>query len=334
MIENYIAFIWLVLIAFFVIMYVICDGLDLGTGILFPLIKKQSHRDIMMSSILPVWDGNQTWLVLGGASLYGAFPLAFSTLLPILYAPLFLMLTALLFRGITFEFRLKAKTSINRWDRLFFIGSIVTAFVQGIVLGTYVQGFNVVNGVVEFSYLSWFTPFSFITGLGEIFGYALLGVGWLIAKTEADLQRKFFKIASKLLPIVLVFLILVSLWTPLVNEKTKLFWFDPDNFYRLASLPIATFVLLVGLWWSLRKQNEFAPFWLTIGIFICAYAGFLINSWPYLVPHQITYWQAAAPRNTLQFMLVGVVIMLPILLYYTCSAYYIFRGKVREVFKY
>lgn len=332
--ESYLAFTWLVLIAFFVIMYVISDGLDLGTGILFSLVKKQSDRDIMMSSILPVWDGNQTWLVLGGASLYGAFPLAFATLLPVLYIPLFFMLIALLFRGITFEFRLKAKASINRWDRLFFIGSILAAFVQGLVLGTFVQGFKVQDGVITFSHFSWFTPFSFITGLGVVVGYALLGAGWLIAKTEGELQQHFYKIAKVLLPLMVGFLILVSLWTPLVDESTKLFWFAPGNFSKLAMLPLVTGILVLILWWSLAKQKEMRPFWLTIGIFCCAYAGFLLNSWPYLVPHEITYWQAAAPRNTLQFMLVGVVIMLPILLYYTCSAYYIFRGKVREVIKY
>lgn len=332
--ENYLAFIWLGLIGFFVIMYVISDGLDLGTGILFPLVKNPGDRDIMMSSILPVWDGNQTWLVLGGASLYGAFPLAFSVLLPILYLPLLLMVIALLFRGITFEFRLKAKTMIARWDRLFFLGSILTAFIQGMILGTFVQGFHLNNGVLVFSNFSWFTPFSFITGLGVVMGYALLGTGWLIAKTEGALQQHFYTIAKILLPIIIVFLILVSLWTPLVDETTKLFWFNPDNFFKLALLPITTAVLMSLLWYSLHHQKERWPFWLTIGIFLCAYTGFLLNSWPYLVPHEITYWQAAAPRNTLQFMLVGVIIMLPILLYYTGSAYYIFRGKVREVIAY
>jgi len=332
--ENYLAFTWLLLIGFFVIMYVISDGLDLGTGILFPFVKSQHDRDLMISSILPVWDGNQTWLVLGGASLYGAFPLAFSALLPVLYVPLFFMLLALLFRGITFEFRLKAKTSIKRWDRLFFLGSVLAAFVQGIVLGTFVQGFKVQNGILVFGYLSWFTPFSFITGLGVVAGYGLLGAGWLIMKTEGQLQQQLYRIAKILLLLVVIFLVLVSLWTPLVDEKTKMFWFNPDYFIKLAVLPMITGVLLASLWHMLHKQQERFPFWLTTGVFLCAYAGFLINSWPYLIPHEITYWQAAAPRNTLQFMLVGVLIMLPILLYYTFSAYYIFRGKVKEVIKY
>ncbi len=325
--DIYLPLIWAGIIAFVVIMYVLLDGFDLGIGILFPWIPDRHHRDIMMNSVAPVWDGNETWMVFGGALLYGAFPLAYSTLLPTLYMPIMIMLAALIFRGVAFEFRFKAEKSLLLWDIAFSAGSALAAFCQGLVLGTFVYGYDVRPDVV--SHYVWFTPFTIMTGLAVMVGYALLGATWLIMKTEGDLQREMYQAAKVLLCGITFFLALVSIWTPFIHPSIMERWFSIPNFYYLAPLPILTGIAIIYLSIGLFKRYEKLPFVLSICLFLFAYIGLCISSWPYLVPRTITLWQAASNISSLEFLLIGTIILLPILLAYSIYSYYIFRGKVR-----
>ncbi|OGT30888.1 MAG: hypothetical protein A3E87_07865 [Gammaproteobacteria bacterium RIFCSPHIGHO2_12_FULL_35_23] len=318
---------WFAIIAFCVVMYIILDGFTLGTGIVMPWMKIE-ERDIAMSVILPTWDGNQTWLVLGGASLYGAFPLAFSTLLPAFYLPLILMVTALLFRGVCFEFRLKAKQGRKNWDLLFTLSSILIAFLQGLVLGAYVQGVNP-GSITNHPYL-WLTPFSVMTGFAVIFGYSLLGSTRLVLKTVGSLHDKMRAYAIWASFFVMLFMLVVSVWMPHIVPVIYARWFASSNLYYLMVFPLIAGLAYLGLWFSLAKNNDYTPYWCVVIIFLMGYFGLGYSMWPYILPYQVTAWQAAAPDNTLKFILVGAGIMIPVLLIYTGYSYRIFRGKVRE----
>lgn len=319
-------FIFAALLAFIVIMYVILDGFDLGIGVLFAFTGSEKERDQMMNSIAPVWDGNETWLVFGAAMLYGAFPLVYGLLLPILYMPLMLMLIALIFRGVSFEFRFKAETSKPVWNWCFALSSIMAAFFQGVVLGCFVQGFPINESQMTISEVVWLTPFSLLTGIALICGYGLLGATWMIIKSEDRLQRKMIHFSRGLLVLVSIFLIFVSIWTPLHNSATLHRWYSFPNILFFSPLPIIT-TIMIYLTWKNLTISEWKPFVYSVVIFLCAYAGIAISVYPYLIPHQVTIWEAAAPDSTLIFILIGVVIMLPVLLAYTAYAYYIFRGK-------
>lgn len=319
----------IIIIGFCILMYVLLDGFDLGIGILFPFFPDRHDRDIMVSTVLPVWDGNQTWLVLGGAFLYGAFPLAFSLLLPALYLPIYVMVIGLLFRGITFEFRLKAKKSLPLWDRLFSLSSVLVCFSQGLVLGTFVKGFTLGSVPNTLDY-DLFTPFNISCGVALLFGYALLGATWIIAKTSGDIQNRMFRLAKICLLIVTLFLMVISLWTPFIDNSIRAIWFNPNYIYKLAILPLVTGLLILYFAYSIYKRYEFILFWLAIGIFVCSYVGFGISTFPYLIPHLMTIWQVSAPESTLLFMLCGALLLLPMLVGYTSYTYYVFRGKVTE----
>lgn len=320
-------FIFASLLAFIVIMYVILDGFDLGIGILFPFTASERERDIMMNSVAPVWDGNETWLVFGGAMLYGAFPVVYGLLLPILYMPLMLMLIALIFRGVSFEFRFKAEKTKPLWNWIFAISSIGATFFQGIVLGCFVQGFPVNEAALTINTTSWLTPFSLLTAIALVCGYGLLGATWMIIKSHGRLQRKMIHFARGLLVLVSFFLIMVSIWTPLHSEEIFHRWYDFPNIFLLAPLPLITIASIFLTWKSLGSTHESRPFIGSIIIFLCAYIGMAISVYPYLIPHQITLWEGAAPDSTLTFILVGVVIMLPVLLAYTLYSYHLFKGK-------
>ncbi len=323
-------FIFALILAFIVIMYVILDGFDLGIGILFPFTANEIERDKMMNSIAPIWDGNETWLVFGGAMLYGAFPQVYGLLLPILYMPLMLMLISLIFRGVSFEFRFKANKSKPIWNWAFAISSIAVAFFQGVVLGCFVQGFPINEAAMTINETDWLTPFTLLTGVALICGYGLLGATWMIMKGEGRLQRKMIHYAKGLLVIVGAFLFLVSIWTPLHSKEIFERWYSYPNFIFLSPLPLLALTAIYFTWKNLSLKNEVKPFFYSIAIFLCAYVGIGISVYPYLIPHQVTIWEAAAPDTTLKFILVGVVIMLPILLGYTAYAYYLFRGKSNE----
>ncbi|CDZ77299.1 Cytochrome d ubiquinol oxidase subunit 2 [Legionella massiliensis] len=319
--------IFAVLLGFIIIMYVILDGFDLGIGILFPFTSNEKDRDTMMNSIAPVWDGNETWLVFGGAMLYGAFPKVYGLLLPILYMPIMLMLIALIFRGVSFEFRFKAKRSKAIWNWTFAISSVAATFFQGVILGAFVQGFSINESSMTINNLNWLTPFSLCTGIALICGYALLGSTWMVIKSTGRLQRTMIHHARGLLVLVGLFLIFVSIWTPLHSDEIFHRWYSVPNVFLLSPLPVLSAVALYQVWKNLDSTSEYKPFIYSIVVFFCAYIGIAISVYPYLIPHQVTVWEAAAPDSTLKFILIGVVIMLPILLAYTLYAYYLFRGK-------
>ncbi|MBL7480362.1 cytochrome d ubiquinol oxidase subunit II [Legionella bononiensis] len=320
-------FIFAVLLGFIILMYVILDGFDLGIGILFPFTSNEKERDTMMNSIAPVWDGNETWLVFGGAMLYGAFPKVYGVLLPILYMPIMLMLIALIFRGVSFEFRFKAKKSKPIWNWSFSISSVAATFFQGVILGAFVQGFSIDESSMTINNPDWLTPFSLSTGIALVCGYALLGATWMIIKSSGRLQRTMIHHARGLLVLVSLFLIFVSIWTPLHSDEIFHRWYSFPNVFLLSPLPLLAAVAVYQIWNSLNAASEYKPFIYSIVLFLCAYIGIGISVYPYLIPHQVTIWEAAAPDSTLIFILVGVVIMLPILIAYTLYAYHLFRGK-------
>lgn len=323
-------FIFAGILAFIILMYVILDGFDLGIGILFPFTNSEKERDQMMNSIAPVWDGNETWLVFGGAMLYGAFPQVYGLLLPILYMPIMLMLIGLIFRGVSFEFRFKADRTKPLWNWVFAISSIVATFFQGIILGCFVQGFQIDEAAMTINNPDWLTPFSLLTGVALVCGYGLLGATWMIIKSEQRLQKKMIHFAKGLLILVSLFLVFISIWTPLHSQEIFLRWYSFPDILYLAPLPIITALMIYLTWNSLSRGHELKPFIFSIIIFLCSYAGIAISVYPYLIPHQVTIWEAAAPDSTLRFILVGVAIMLPILFVYTLYAYHVFRGKTAD----
>lgn len=319
-----------IIIGFCIIMYVLLDGFDLGIGLLFPFFK-DDEKDIMISTILPVWDGNQTWLVLGIAIFYGAFPKAFSMIMPVLYLPLLIMVISLLLRGITFEFRLKEKKHRWVWNNIFFLSSVIITFSQGILLGSFVAGFEF-NQYQEIS-IKLITPFNLFCGIALLFGYALLGSAWIIAKTEGTLKDRMYRLSKISLWTVSIFLAIISAWSPFINSDIWQRWFGP-NFHRVLFLPGCTAALIVYFDHCIRQRSVYLLYWLAVLIFICSYIGFGISTWPYIVPHHITIWQAAAPPSSQIFLLIGALLLLPILIGYTSYAYYIFRGKVKDVIDY
>ncbi|CAN5303612.1 cytochrome d ubiquinol oxidase subunit II [soil metagenome] len=323
--------IWAAIIAAGVAVYVVLDGFVLGIAILFPFARSHGDRDVMMNSVAPVWDGNQTWLVLGGAGLFAVFPAAYSILLPALYAPILLMLIALVFRGVSFEFRFKAERRRRLWDLAFSVGGLVAAFCQGIVLGTFVQGFDVENGRYIGGSLDWMTPFTLLAGASVIAGYALLGATWLIMKTVGGLQAWSYRVARRMLPILIICIGAVSVYTPLDQPAIADRWFSLPNFYFLSQVPLVTFIVAVSCWYVLKRERRQAlPFWFSIGLFQLSYAGLVISIWPFIVPRSVTIWEAAAPPATQLFTLIGYVVFLPLVIGYTVMAYRVFRGKVRH----
>lgn len=320
--------IWYGLIITAMFLYVILDGFDLGVGILFPFAPSDKCRDRMMNSIAPFWDGNETWLVLGGGGLFAAFPLAYAIVMPALYMPVILMLLGLVFRGVAFEFRFKATDKSRRlWDYAFHFGSLGAAFMQGMILGGFVQGIEVEGRSFAGGPFDWLSAFSVMTGFALIFGYALLGSTWLIMKTEDETQDWARKSANYVLSIVVVFMGLVSLSMPFLNQDVKNLWFSLPNFFKLSPMPLLSVLFVVLLWRDLHTKREYRPFLLSLGIFLMNYIGLGVSLWPWLVPFKITIWQAAAVPESQSLLLVGTVIMLPLVLAYTAYCYYIFRGK-------
>jgi len=319
--------VWAFIIGFGIIMYVMMDGFDLGVGILFPFAPSEQDRDTMMNSVAPVWDGNETWLVLGGAGLLAAFPLVYSILLPALYIGVFLMLAGLIFRGVAFEFRFKAHSSRYLWNWAFAGGSTVAAFAQGVVVGSYIQGYETANRVYVGGPLDWLTPFTIMTGLGLIAGYALLGSTWLIMKTEGPLQKWAYKISLPLLVTVLAVFGIIGVWTPFVDDMVRSRWFD--NLTVIWILPFLTLLFAFKIFRSVRDRLEGMPFVATIGLFVTTYLGLIVSRWPYVVPPNYTLWDAASAYNSQMFLLIGLLVAVPFVLAYTAWTYWVFRGKVR-----
>jgi cytochrome d ubiquinol oxidase subunit II len=320
--------IWAAVIAFGVIMYVVMDGFDLGVGILFPFFPERRDRDQMMNSVAPIWDGNETWMVLGGAGLFGAFPLAYSVILPALYLPLIIMLVALIFRGVAFEFRFKSNRTRPLWDAAFSFGSLVATFAQGVALGGFIQGFTVVDRGFAGGPWDWLTPFALFVGLALAGGYAMLGCGWLIMKTEGALQARVYRAMPVAGLGTLAAIGIVSLWTPLAHPAIADRWFSWPNILILSPVPLLVLVAIGLLWRALRLKREVQPFLLTLGLFLISYLGLAISLWPNVIPPSISIWEASSPPESQGFLLVGVLVLVPIILAYTGYAYWVFRGKV------
>ncbi len=320
--------IWYVLIATAIFLYILLDGFDLGVGILFPFAPSDRCRDRMMNSIAPFWDGNETWLVLGGGGLFAAFPLAYAILMPAFYVPIILMLLGLIFRGVAFEFRFKAAGRSRRiWDYAFHFGSLTATFMQGMVLGTFVHGIKVSGRQFAGGPLDWLSWFSVMTGVALVCGYALLGATWVIMKTDHETQDWARKCAGYVLAYVGFFMALVSICMPLMNPDIWKLWFSLPNFFILQPLPLLSIVFFVMLWRDLHHGREYRPFFLSIGIFLMNYAGLGISTWPWLVPFEVSFRQAAAAPESQSLLLVGTVVLLPLVLVYTGFCFYIFRGK-------
>lgn len=320
--------IWYGLIGTAILMYILLDGFDLGVGILFPFAPTDECRDRMMNSVAPFWDGNETWLVLGGGGLLAAFPLAYAILMPAFYIPIILMLLGLIYRGVAFEFRFKATGQSRRiWDYSFHFGSLTATFMQGMVLGTFVHGIAVEGRNFAGGPFDWLNAFSVMTGVALMSGYALLGATWTIMKTDGETQKWARKCARYVMLYVALFMGLVSLSMPLMNSDIKALWFSLPNFYFLQPMPILSVVFLVMLWRDLRTDREYRPFFLTLGIFLMHYIGIGVSTWPFLVPFKVTIWEAAAAPESQSLMLLGTVFLLPLILSYTGYCFWVFRGK-------
>ena len=327
--EWYLPVIWAGLIGTAVAMYVVLDGFDLGIGILFPFSRRESERSQMMRTVAPFWDGNETWLVLGGGGLWVAFPRAYAVVMPALYLPVIVMLLALVFRGVAFEFRTvsRSKTWLNV---AFAAGSTIAAFAQGVILGGLIQGIPVRDGAYAGGAFDWATPFAFVCGLAIIAGYGLLGSTWLAMKTEGAVAVRSRAQAKWLLLLVLAFMAAVSLWTPLTEPRIWARWFALPNFYFLWPVPVVTALIAFAAWRWLEQGREAPPFLAAIALFLLGYLGLVVSNFPYLVPPSLTVWDTAAAPASQIFMLLGTLVLLPMILGYIVFVYWLFRGKVRE----
>jgi cytochrome bd ubiquinol oxidase subunit II len=322
------SFIWAGLIAFAVLAYVVLDGFDLGVGILFPFFQEQHDRNVMTNSVAPVWDGNETWLVLGGGGLMAVFPLAYATVLPALYIPIILMLLGLIFRGVAFEFRFRTERWRPVWDWGFALGSATAAAMQGIALGALVQGIEIADRQYAGGWWDWLTPFSVATGIAVVVGYALLGATWLNLKTSGELQAKARRLAMMAGIGTLALIGTVSLWTPFLEPIYFERWFQWPTALFSAFVPLLLAVCAFGLWHGLTTDKHLQPFLSALGLFMLSFAGLGISFYPYIVPGALTIKEAAAPDASLGFLLVGAAVLIPIILAYTGYAYWVFRGKV------
>jgi cytochrome d ubiquinol oxidase subunit II len=322
--------VWAVIIAFGLMMYVVMDGFDLGIGILFPFVRSREDRDTMVNTVAPVWDGNETWLVLGGAGLMAAFPLAYSVLLSALYLPIMMMLAGLIWRGVAFEFRFKAAEAHRPfWDKAFAWGSYIATFFQGVSLGAFITGFKVEGRSYQGGVLDWLTPFSLFTGLGLLVAYALLGSTWLIMKTEGPLQGRMVALARPITLVLVSVIGIVSLWTPLTHSQVAARWFALPNIVFFAPVPLLVLATTWVMLRVLRREAHVAPFGLALFLLFLGYSGLAISLWPNIIPPGISIREAAGPSQSLGFTLVGALLIIPMILTYTAWSYYVFRGKVR-----
>jgi cytochrome d ubiquinol oxidase subunit II len=323
--------IWAAIIFFAVFMYVVLDGFDLGIGMLFPFVRTREDRDVMMNTVAPVWDGNETWLVLGGEGLLAAFPVAYSIILSGLYLPLIFMLVGLIFRGVAFEFRFKANDRERPvWDAAFIGGSITAAFFQGVSLGAFLNGIPVSGRSYAGSPIDWIGPFPLLAGFGVMIAYTLLGSTWLVMKTEGPLQQRMIQVARPFAGLMLAAIAAVSIWTPLRHPEVAERWFSFPNILFLAPVPLLVLAAIWLLLRSLKGEPHRVPFLMALALVFLGFTGMAISIWPHIVPPAITIWEAASSPASQGFTLVGTLFVLPFILMYTAFSYYVFRGKVRS----
>lgn len=322
------AVIWAVIILIGIMLYVIADGFDLGVGLLFPFVSSDGDRDRMMASVAPIWDGNETWLVMGGAALMAAFPLAYAVVLSALYLPIVFMLIGLILRGVAFEARAKSSDkSRHLWDKAFFGGSLLASLSQGVILGAYMSGIEMADGQFAGGAWDWASPFALFCGVALTAAYALLGSTWLIMKTDDLLQHIMRRLTKPLVWMLLLFMLVISVWTPLAHEAIAERWFSTPNLFWLAPLPILTMVACVLLLRSIA-QGESAPFVMTLLVMMLGFLGLGISLWPNVIPPSVSIWEASSPASSQGFALVGALVTIPIILMYSAWSYYVFRGKV------
>ena len=322
--------IWAFIIAFAVFAYVVMDGFDLGIGILFPTFAVGRERDRAMNSIAPVWDGNETWLVLGGGGLFAAFPLAYAVILPATYPLIIAMLLGLVFRGVAFEYRWRDPGHRALWDAAFTGGSFIAALAQGMTLGALLQGIEVVDRAYAGSWFDWFTPYTLLTGLGTVAGYALLGSTWLIWKLDGEEQVHARKLAVRAAVATIALMGAVSLYNITLNAEYAAHWLAAPQIYWVAPVPIVTAIIAISMLRAITRDRNSKPFWLAIALFFLGMSGLGVTIWPYVVPPGVTIWDAAAPERSQIFMLIGVAITMPLIIGYTVWAYWVFRGKVAD----
>ncbi|MGB3455024.1 MAG: cytochrome d ubiquinol oxidase subunit II [Litorimonas sp.] len=327
-IVPWLAYSWAFLLALAVFIYVVLDGFDLGLGILYPFFPLKQDRDLLMNTVAPVWDGNETWLVLGGGGLFAAFPMAYGILMPALYAPIIAMLLALVFRGVAFEFRWRTERWLKYWDLAFIGGSVVAAFSQGIALGALVQGVTVADRAYSGGWWDWLTPFSLLCGVAVVVGYALLGATWLIMKTDGKVQMRARRLAWLFGVGTVLFIGAVSVITPFLDSVYYSRWFELPGLLVTAPVPLAVALITVLMFRSLNvHHHEYRPFLLSLALFALCFVGLGISIFPDLIPPDVTILDAATPYNSQIFMFVGAVFLLPLILGYTAYAYWVFRGK-------
>lgn len=327
--TNNLIILWTLILGIGVFFYVLLDGFDLGVGILYAFAPNRESRKLIMNSIAPVWDGNETWLILGTVGLLAAFPLAFAIIFPAVYFPVVIMLLALIFRGVAFEFHFGEVSHVTLWDRGFSFGSLIASFAQGIILGAFIQGFAVKGRLFVGSSWDCFTPFSLFTGVALVFGYGLLGAGWLILKTEGELQRSARHQGRICLIGVIVAMVIISVWTPFVDDSVRQRWFTWPNLLYFSPIPFITAVLAIVEWRLLKKSNDIMPFFGALALFLLGYLGLAVSLFPMIVPFHFTIWQAASSPETQFFLAIGTLILLPIILIYTAWSYWVFWGKVQ-----
>ncbi|MDB5756889.1 MAG: cydB [Burkholderia sp.] len=325
---------WAGILSLAVLMYVLLDGFDLGVGMLFFFRGHEEDRDLMVASVAPVWDFNETWLILGGGGLLAVFPLAFAIIIPAVYFPILLMLLGLLFRGVAFEFRDAPAARKRLWNVAFAYGSLIATFAQGVVLGNFIRGFPVSGRSFAGTSWDWIAPFPLLTGLGLMVGYCLLGATWLVMKTEGELQQWARGIARWFLLGLLAFFVMVSVWTPLAQARIAERWFSFPNLVLFSPVPLLTAVLALLLWRFLKQGRDVLPFVCAMGLFFLAYTGLIISLWPYVAPPSVTLWDAATAPISQQFLMVGTMFLLPVILLYVFWSYWVFRGKVKAGMSY
>jgi cytochrome bd ubiquinol oxidase subunit II len=318
---------WVAVLAISILLYILLDGFDLGIGILFGLTGSEERRRGMMSAVAPVWDGNETWLVVAGVVLWGAFPVVYATLFSAFYLPLLLMLAGLILRGVAFEYRYKTERMRWIWDAGFAGGSLVAAFIQGLTVGALVEGLPIVNGQYSGGEFGWFSPFAILCGVGLCLGYALLGACWLVKKSEADLRDAAYRLIPYLSVGLLAFLVVVFAYALAENLQVMSQWLERP--YLLVFPAIGVIAALVAAA-SVRHRRDGVPFYMVALIFVAAFGTLAISFWPYMIPFSITVEEAASPHSTLAFMFWGAgIIVFPLMLLYTVISYSVFRGKVR-----
>ena len=322
--------IFALIVAFSVFMYVVMDGFDLGIGMLFLFAPGDKERDTMMDSIGPVWDANETWLVLGGTLLFSAFPIIYAVVLPALYLPLMLMLFALIFRGVAFEFRFRARTSKPIWDWSFALGSAIASFTQGLMLGAFIDGVPVADHRFAGGTFGFLSGFAIASGFGVMAGYALLGATWLIFKTAGTTQTFARRAAPWVLIATLAFVALTSLWTPFAHSYIRERWFSLPNIFYLWPVPVITALIAFGIWRTINGPRDERPFLLSIALALLSYLGLGVSLWPYAIPASVTIFEAASSQATLVFLAIGTAVALPVTLAYLFYAHWVFRGKTNE----